>query len=364
MDDLAITAIAGAAAPGAMKVLHTLVRVFGIPLQKLLIGMAEARAKERLAQAGAKVKITAAEGDAQAKLVALEGERKAALALQENRIQDMTLEMDAKVRQAELELRRDERIKNLESFYQKNFESISAQAITFAAAAKPEDISSEMPDPDRIANIYERAKTCSDEQMQSLWAQILAREVVKPGSFSPQTISIVDDLSKEDAHLFTRLGSFVWSGPTIPRGRDFILINVTENDISFNDQTILESLRLIKRNFPGIDIKKHNDILLFYCDKDDEAVFCQFEGYKEVNIGELTLTRAGKELFRICGAQPNHVYKQKTLKWFQEKHTLDFYPAQATYANDPNDPGRYDVRYEKPADKAPKGPIFGGSTTA
>lgn len=357
MEDLAIAAIAGAvgaAAPGAMKVLHTLVRIVGIPLQKLLTGMAEARAKERLAQADAKVKITATEGDAQAKLVTLEGDRKAALALQENRIQDMTLEMDAKVRQSELELRRDERIKHLESIYQKNFESISAQALTFAAAKKPEDVATEIPHPDRISDIYEYSKTCSDEQMQSLWAQILADEITKPGSFSPQTLAIVKTLSKADAHLFTRLCSFVWKTPVNP-------MVIHAEGMSVTDLTILDSLGLIKVMGMMEDIsitRRDSAFILTYFDR---GFLYQATNPKlAIPLGKISLTRAGAELVPIAGAQPDYAYMQRVLDTLRNNGT-PFQEAKVTIRGD-----NTEVTIPAPSGqpKQPPASGFAGSTTA
>ncbi len=48
----------------------------------------------------------------------------------------------------------------------------------------------------------------SDEQMQALWAKILAGEANGPGRFSKKTVNIVASLDKSDAEAFTTLCGF------------------------------------------------------------------------------------------------------------------------------------------------------------
>jgi hypothetical protein len=49
------------------------------------------------------------------------------------------------------------------------------------------------------------ARKVSDEDMQTLWARILAEEVKEPGSFSKRTLRFLETLDKTDAEMFTTL---------------------------------------------------------------------------------------------------------------------------------------------------------------
>jgi predicted DNA binding CopG/RHH family protein len=57
-----------------------------------------------------------------------------------------------------------------------------------------------------------RARRVSDEDMQSVWAKILAEEAKKPGSFSKRTVAFVETLDKDEANLFNELCRFVVYG--------------------------------------------------------------------------------------------------------------------------------------------------------
>ncbi len=49
------------------------------------------------------------------------------------------------------------------------------------------------------------AEKISDEELQTLWGQVLARELTSAGSISLKTLRILQDLTKRQALLFTRL---------------------------------------------------------------------------------------------------------------------------------------------------------------
>ena len=50
----------------------------------------------------------------------------------------------------------------------------------------------------------------SDDDMQQIWAGILAGEANNSGSFSRRTVNLVADLDKRNAQLFRNLCGFAW----------------------------------------------------------------------------------------------------------------------------------------------------------
>jgi Protein of unknown function (DUF2806) len=64
-------------------------------------------------------------------------------------------------------------------------------------------------DPDWFARWRVNAEDVRDEQMQRLWARILAGEVKEPGSYSLHTIDFIRRLSKDDAALIEKLARFI-----------------------------------------------------------------------------------------------------------------------------------------------------------
>jgi Protein of unknown function (DUF2806) len=89
---------------------------------------------------------------------------------------------------------------------QYNREAIVQQAAGFL----PERVSDEAVHEDWVAQFFEQCQNVSDSEMQSLWGQILAGEVARPGSFSMRTLHAVKMLRKEDARLFTSVCRFRW----------------------------------------------------------------------------------------------------------------------------------------------------------
>ncbi len=86
---------------------------------------------------------------------------------------------------------------------QENIEAITLKALPqISEDAKPEDVND-----DWIAGFFDKSKLISDEQMQSLWAHILAGEANAPGRFSKRTISVVANLDKTEAEMFTKFCS-------------------------------------------------------------------------------------------------------------------------------------------------------------
>ncbi len=70
--------------------------------------------------------------------------------------------------------------------------------------AKPEAL-----DEDWLHEWSERAARVSKEEMQALWARVLAKEANKPGSFRRSVLQILSMLEKEDAEAFVNLSRFV-----------------------------------------------------------------------------------------------------------------------------------------------------------
>jgi hypothetical protein len=64
-------------------------------------------------------------------------------------------------------------------------------------------------DPDWVARFFGSAQDVSNEDMQKLWARILAGEVVKPGTFSLRTLEVLKNLSQREAERFQEAASMV-----------------------------------------------------------------------------------------------------------------------------------------------------------
>lgn len=86
---------------------------------------------------------------------------------------------------------------------QQNIESVTQKAYLLLSDEK--ECSEEPVDKDWMIRFFNSVEDISDEDMQNLWAKILAGEVKQPKSFSLRTLETLKNLSKDEALLFERI---------------------------------------------------------------------------------------------------------------------------------------------------------------
>lgn len=189
-----------------------------------------------------------------------------------------------------------------EATKQSNIESITQQALPLLNdSASPESVAD-----DWITNFFDKCRIVSGEDMQKLWARVLASEANSPGAFSRKTVNLIADLDKSDAELFTRLCSFGWMiGYVCP-----LVFNVqgeiyNRNGIDFGSMIHLESLGLIQ--FSGLTsfnrVRLPKKLVVFYYGRRVELTMPKDED-NELELGHVILTQAGQQLAPICGSTP------------------------------------------------------------
>ena len=105
----------------------------------------------------------------------------------------------------------DDLLKNGRMTYSEYFKTKNLLSI----ARKADEYNSSMPhtddkrtyDFDWFMRFYEAVGNVSDEEMQNLWAKILAGEVSRPSSYSLRTLEIMRNISKAEAKLFRKIYS-------------------------------------------------------------------------------------------------------------------------------------------------------------
>ncbi len=102
---------------------------------------------------------------------------------------------------ADLQERAKRRSHHEQIKHQKNIEDILALTLPqITDDGNPDEV-----DDDWISNLFAKYRSVSNEEMQSVWSRILASEVNAPGSFSRRTVNAVENLSRQEAELFTKL---------------------------------------------------------------------------------------------------------------------------------------------------------------
>lgn len=177
------------------------------------------------------------------------------------------------------------------------------EAITEKAIPQLEDGSdpSRMED-DWVTNFFDKSRIVSDDEMQDLWASILAGESNSPGTYSKRTVNFLGDLDKKDAESFQALCRFGWIvgifSPLIFNTNDKIY---NDHGVNFRTLSHLDSIGLVQFNsitgFERIGLPKTFTVL--YCGK-PLSLTMDKDADNKLPLGNVLFTRVGQELATVC----------------------------------------------------------------
>ena len=163
-----------------------------------------------------------------------------------------------------------------------------------------------------LLNFLDKCKTVSDDEVQELWASILAEESDTPGSFSQLTVNSLENFGKRDAESFISLCRFVCdvNSEPIPFIQNANHEIYRQNGIDSETLDHLSSLNVIetisalggsrgvtRQSAPRINAGE--SITIIYFDEKLEYVNAG-KDQDTLGIGSIAFTSFGKELLEIC----------------------------------------------------------------
>lgn len=171
-------------------------------------------------------------------------------------------------------------------------------------------------DPDWSARFFDYAKDISDEEVQIVWAKILAGEIIKPGSFFKRTLSALRDIEALEAKWFADICQFVLSKSII---HDYCL---TYDYYPMNQFQSLTDCGLIN------SIKCQ-----FVLNKESTEIQGKTQSIKLISprTGNTppitipyvyTLTDVGAQLYRITPAKSHQTYMMKVKEYIEKKYNI------------------------------------------
>ena len=203
---------------------------------------------------------------------------------------------------AELKERAAYRFANEEMTKQLNMEDVIEKALP----GLDENANPEAMENDWIMNFFDKCRMVSDEEMQRIWAGILAGEANHPGTFSRKTVNLVADLDKRDAELFRNFCGYVWQiGGLSPLVFDVQHEIYNRNGVNFDSIVQLEALGLVSNGgvsgFQRINLPKTACVSYY-----GKSVVLNMpnESDNKISTGKALLTQAGHEIAPICGSAP------------------------------------------------------------
>ena len=209
-----------------------------------------------------------------------------------------------------------------EAQYQKNMEEITEKA----THQLNEDADPHAIDNGWIAQFFDITRLISDDEVQNIWANILASKANNPGGFSIRTLNALKSIDKKEAEYFTRLcnfivridreGSFSDFVPMILHQNDEIyaqhgihlnILNHIQNDIGLiklSNQLFVgafHNYKILAEPIESLSITYHGKKLKLKVPKGE---YCYDDGKVRVNLGIAKLTKVGFELCQICETKP------------------------------------------------------------
>ena len=160
----------------------------------------------------------------------------------------------------------------------------------------PEYSENEIPSQTLFNRWRHEAQFISEKELQQLWGNILAQEIIKPGSISLRTLDALKNVSAAEAGIFCQLCDYVFQDNCFlsewPADFESVRVYEIENlfvlaEIGFitNSDEITELLFKLKAN-TSYKVIYDQYLLLFYIEDEQELTFGR-------------LTSVGKDLYKI-----------------------------------------------------------------
>lgn len=210
------------------------------------------------------------------------------------------IKAQSEIQITDLHLRAMHRFVEEEAQRQDNMERITEKALPqLESSSDPSQI-----EDDWVTNFFDKSRIVSDDEMQEIWAKVLAGEANAPGTFSKRTVNFLGDLDKSDAELFQSLCSFGWIvGAFTPLIFDSQAEIYNNKGINFSTLTHLDSIGLIQfqslSGFTRTGLPKKFAVLYF-----GQPLLLEMPNDEKntLPIGKILLTQLGQELVSVCKA--------------------------------------------------------------
>lgn len=197
---------------------------------------------------------------------------------------------------------------------QYNIESVVGKA--YLELVDAPEVTSDPIDEDWITRFFSIVKDVNNEEMQYVWGKILSGEIKKPKSFSLRTLETIRNLSQSDAEIFQKIIPLVLEDEEnafILSDNDFL----SEHSIRFDMLSELNECGLIATEGGMIsitfEVNECKNAKLTH--KTGEIVMMTKTGANaSCDFGIYSLTRAGKELYKILEFTPDEEYLNKVVE--------------------------------------------------
>ena len=211
-----------------------------------------------------------------------------------------------------LDERTQQRVEFKEQKRQKNIENITQKAAV-NLESEP-NVSEEPVDEDWTTRFFNYAEDISNEEMQEIWARILAGEIKQPKSYSLRTLDILRNLSTDEAAIFMKFAKLAITSSTTT-----FILSLKKNklleekyEIRYSDRLLLEELGFITANDLAFQMMATKDLpakIVFTVGN-----FCVIQeklpNKPQHQLEVLVFTKIGRQLLNLVNVTPDLDYVQ------------------------------------------------------
>jgi uncharacterized repeat protein (TIGR03899 family) len=213
---------------------------------------------------------------------------------------------------ATLEERASDRAEFTQNREQNNLEDMFQKVPQFL----PGEVSDEKVSEDWFFQFVGGAKSVSDEEMQILWAKILAGEITQPGSYSFRTLNTLKHLTKKEAETFMKVGKLAMIENRLayvlnhPRTSNPLFVKF---GVSLDEILLMKEIGLITSEILSVGYvsnERPRQFFLHYASNPLKVVLAPSSAH---NFNAEVFTQTGRELLPLIEAKPNKEY----IEYFQ-----------------------------------------------
>lgn len=273
----------------------------------------------------AKARLAAARIDAETRRIEAESEAETSAIIAKARAdaREYLVTSDAEIH-GTAEITREDIIQRIEFQGRKHTANLKSVVDDAAEELEGKEVDDHEPDPDWTARFFDCVQDVSSEDMQKIWAKILAGEVESPGRTSLRTLDVLKNMTKGEAETFRDVCNFVLGGEWI-----FFDTSYT-NDIDalkYGNMLDLQDYGLITlQSDLGTNIHwgGNKNSYLTYQNQENQDGCLWIRGDEKtpevLGIPAVVLTAAGRELFQLVECTPCWEYLKALARFLESKN--------------------------------------------
>lgn len=205
---------------------------------------------------------------------------------------------------------------------QQNIDSVVSHA--YSELENETEVSKEPINPDWIIRFMNSVEDISNEEMQILWAKILAGEIKKPNTYTLRTLERIKNLSVEEANKFNELSKYILTSGDLM----FILSKKdlrNEFGIQFDDILLMEECGLVSSQNLSLKMKTNNKSPKLVSNSQIMGIITGLTSeFKDIILNVYSLTESGKQLFKTINCEGDDKYAIRALELIKQEMSSEF----------------------------------------